>query len=943
MLTGLLGRARARWARVLGRAFAYWAVAAALVCVTLATHQWAEERELRDATEAASIPRIELAQRAVLTALSAARADLHLLASMGVVGDFLRGADPVRRAALARDLFGFMATRDWCQRVVVSAGSARVAAERQPGAPACDTLGGVAAAFPSSEALLAVVRVSGSVRLCLGLPLGTGLDGTQAVLMAEADPLALFPDLHLLGPGGGGVYLRDAQGQWLATPAPQTRRLELRPFALRSWNGPAAGTWHIAYAPDERGQRQAASSRRRSTSVSALLLLASAAGAIALARAAEARRRAEDAVRQQLELFQRVSDNVPTPIYLKDVGGRYLGCNVAFETLVGRSREAILGRDVRALLPQGTTRLHEQADRDVLCDGGSLQYEAQVATHDGRVRDLLISKALVRDEEGRVAGLTAALQDITDRKAAERELRRSLEALRAAKEAAEAGTRAKSEFLAMMSHEIRTPLHAVLGGTALLAEGPLDADQREQVTMIGTAGRALLDLIDDLLDFSRIEAGRLDLDRIAFDVRRLCEDTLTLVAGRAKDKGLELGCVIDDGVPRCVTGDPGRLRQVLLNLLANAVEFTDRGWIRARVELARRERTGVVLRLRVQDSGAGIPAELMPHLFEPFAHAEASSARQGAGAGLGLALTRRLVELMGGVIEASSTPGRGSEITCTLRLGEAAIGDEVEAPGSALQKLGDRPCHVLLVEDNRVNQHVTSALLARLDCRVDIASDGQEALEALGRRRYDVVFMDCRMPGMSGYDASREIRRREGSGPQLPIVALTANALRGDRERCLAAGMTDYLAKPVDLVSLGRVLGRYVAQDATKPTVVTAPATTLVDPQALANLKMLERDGPGFLSTIVREFDEGARQRLGDMQLAARVGDGEGLHGAAHSLKGSAGIFGARGIADLCRRIEQIASERCVAEASPLIGQLLHEHEALMAVLHEAAASAVPA
>src|SRR3990172_4895626 len=185
-----------------------------------------------------------------------------------------------------------------------------------------------------------------------------------------------------------------------------------------------------------------------------------------------------------------------------------------------------------------------------------MEYEAQGATHDGRVRDLLISKALVRDEEGRVAGLTAALQDITDRKAAERELRRSLEALRAAKEAAEAGTRAKSEFLAMMSHEIRTPLHAVLGGTALLAEGPLDADQREQVTMIGTAGRALLDLIDDLLDFSRIEAGRLDLDRIAFDVRRLCEDTLTLVAGRAKDKGLELGCVIDDGLPPFLTRDP---------------------------------------------------------------------------------------------------------------------------------------------------------------------------------------------------------------------------------------------------------------------------------------------------------------------------------------------------------------------------------------------------
>ena len=941
MLNGLIGRARARWARVLGRAFAYWAVAAAIVCVTLATQQWSEEREERDATEAASIPRVELAQRTVRSALGAARADLHLLASMGVVGDFVRAPDPARRAALSRDLFGFMATRDWCQRVVVKAGLARVAGERRPGAPACDALGEVAAAFPSSEALLAVVRVSGTPQLCMGLPLGTGPDGKPAVLMAEADPQALFPELPLLGPGGGGVFLRDPQGQWLVIPDSKSRSLELRPFPVSAWSGPSAGTWHIAYAPDDQALKQATSSRRRNATVSVLLLLASAAGAIALARAGEARRRAEAEARRQLALFQRVSDNVPTPIFLKDVEGRYLGCNAAFETLVGRLRGDILGRDVRALLPEGTTRLHEQADRDILCDGLALEYEAQLAGPDGRVRDLLISKAPVRDEEGKIAGLTAAFLDITGRKAAERELRRSLEALHVAKDAAEAGTRAKSDFLAMMSHEMRTPLHAVLGGTALLAESPLDGQQSEQVTMIGTAGRALLDLIDDLLDFSRIEAGRLDLDRIGFDMRRLCEDTLALVAQKARDKGLELSLVIEDGVPRCVTGDPGRLRQVLLNLLANAVELTERGFIRAKVELARRDRHGLLLRLRVQDSGVGIAAEQLPRLFEPFTETETSPGR--AGAGLGLALTRRLVELMGGTIEVASTPGQGSEFSCSLRLGEALAGDEVEAPGSALQGLGNRPCHVLLVEDNLVNQRVTSSLLARLDCSVDVASDGAQALEAFAKNRYDVVFMDCRMPGMSGYEATREIRRREGSGPHVPIVALTANTLRGDRERCLAAGMTDYLPKPIDLASLGRVLGRYVAQPDAPEVELKAPEATLVDPQALANLRMLERDGPGFLVTIVREFDEGARQRLGDMQLAARAGDGEGLHGAAHCLKGSAGIFGARGIAELCRRLEHMASEGSIGEAPPLIAQLAHEHTALMTVLQEAAASAVTA
>jgi CheY-like chemotaxis protein len=306
---------------------------------------------------------------------------------------------------------------------------------------------------------------------------------------------------------------------------------------------------------------------------------------------------------------------------------------------------------------------------------------------------------------------------------------------------------------------------------------------------------------------------------------------------------------------------------------------------------------------------------------------------------------------MGGAVEVSSTLGEGSTFSCTLMLGPAGAGaeDESEEPGAEPQRLGGRRCRALLVEDNKVNQRVTAALLARLDCSVDVAADGTQALAAFAERRYDVVFMDCRMPGMSGYDTAREIRRREGAGPHVPIVALTANAMRGDRERCLAAGMTDYLAKPVDLVSLGRVLGRHVASvgqpEAAMPaTAATSSITaTLVDSQALATLKQLERDTPGFLSTIVREFDESARQRLGDMQLAARSGDGEGLGGAAHSLKGTAGIFGARGIAEMCRRLEELGQSGRLAEAPPLIAQVQHECQALMSVLREATVSAVPA
>jgi CheY-like chemotaxis protein len=252
----------------------------------------------------------------------------------------------------------------------------------------------------------------------------------------------------------------------------------------------------------------------------------------------------------------------------------------------------------------------------------------------------------------------------------------------------------------------------------------------------------------------------------------------------------------------------------------------------------------------------------------------------------------------------------------------------------------------MLAEDNLVNQRVTRAQLTRLGCDVDLASDGREALAAIGRRQYDLVFMDCQMPELDGFDVTREIRRREGAGPHVPIVALTANALRGDRERCLAAGMDDYLAKPTELQALGQTLDRHVPSTVAGRTAERMPertperGTTLVDQQALSSLKALEKDGPGFLAVLVREFDANFRERLVDMQTALRENDAAGLRGAAHSLKGSAGIVGARGMADLCRRLEGLAAEPSIERADEVIARLAHEHEAVMPVLREAATPA---
>jgi PAS domain S-box-containing protein len=934
---------RLRWpptGRLLARAVGYWSVAAAVVAGVLAVSRWVEQLDVRPAADAARNSRVERAQQGVARALVDARSDLHLLAALGVVSDYVRAPDTVRRVALARDLFAFMATRDWCRRVVVSAGDASVAAERQPGQAPCDGFASVAASFPTTEALLASARAGSGVRVCLGLPLASGGAG-RAALVAEAEPRSLFAELAANDATGEFFGLRDAAGQWVIALDPASGPAKLRPLRLASWNGPASGTWQLAASSGPPAGTFLSGSR--DVAVLLVLLAASAGGALVLARAAQARLRAETIALHQLALFQSVSDNVPTAICLKDAEGRYLGCNAAFETLVGRSRDAIIGRDVRAVLAPGTTMPHEEADRGILAGGAAQQYEACVAATDGSLRDMLICKAAVRDAGGRTTGVTAALVDITERKAAELQLRRSLEALKVAKEAAEAGTRAKSEFLAMMGHEMRTPLHAVLGASSLLSEGTLSGEQSEQVAMIRSAGQALLDLIDDLLDFSRIESGRFALDRVAFDVRQLVQDTVALVAARARDKGLALSSTVDASVPARAAGDPGRIRQILLNLLANAIEFTERGGVRAHVELVAREGDELVFRLRVLDSGVGIPPQLLTRVFEPFAGSERSPDRQRTTAGLGLAMTRRLVELMGGRIAAESTPGIGSEFKCTIRLSEAGAG---ERPASGASVACDRRGHhVLLVEDNLVNQRVTVALLERIGCRVDVANDGREAVEATSRSRYELVLMDCRMPRMNGYDAAREIRRREGQGRHVPIVALTAHALRGDRERCLAAGMSDYVAKPVDLAGLERVLARHCAGEPLPPPAGPEAGRdhSLVDPQALASLQSLDKDGPGFLATLVHDFDTGARQSLADMQLAVRGNDCERLRGAAHNMKGSAGILGARGISELCRRLEHLGEVGALGEAPALLAQLTHEHEAVMSVLREATASVTPA
>ncbi len=397
--------------------------------------------------------------------------------------------------------------------------------------------------------------------------------------------------------------------------------------------------------------------------------------------------------------------------------------------------------------------------------------------------------------------------------------------LRAAKATADRAHEAKSRFLANMSHEIRTPMNGVLGMLDLLERTTVDSRQRGYLEMARSSAGKLLTVINDILDVSKLEAGRLTMERIEFDLRRQVEEVATLLASEARRKGLDMVCAVAEQAPRRVRGDPTRLHQVLTNLLGNAIKFTERGEVEVRVEPVEDGR----LRFAIRDTGVGMTEVEQAQVFDAFVQADGSTTRKFGGTGLGLTISRQLVTLMGGTLTVRSAPGQGSELSFVLSL--ETVADPPLAPGSAAppNRAADDPAvdpsrndqeadlsrqgkRVLLVEDNLVNQLLCQEMLAQLGLSVVVADNGREALAALAGETFDLVLMDCQMPEMDGYEATRAIRAREQEQNQkhLPIIALTAHAMPSDREKCLAAGMDDYLAKPFQYEQLKELLGRWL-------------------------------------------------------------------------------------------------------------------------------------
>ena len=394
-------------------------------------------------------------------------------------------------------------------------------------------------------------------------------------------------------------------------------------------------------------------------------------------------------------------------------------------------------------------------------------------------------------------------------------------ALMDAKEQAESANRAKSEFLANMSHEIRTPMNGIMGMAELLMEGDLTPKQRERAGAIIRSSEALLEILNDILDLSKIEAGKFSLDKSPCDLREVVESVRLLFAAVAEDKGIALTVDIAPETPKWVLADEGRLRQILANLVGNAVKFTESGSISVSVRPHLETEAGgrTTIEFHVKDSGIGMEPEQLATIFDKFSQADASMSRRFGGTGLGLTITKQLVELMGGEISVESEPGKGSEFHFSVTFEKTDAPPEngkEEKTGKATEKATNeqRAIKALLVEDNKINQKLAKAVLSKMGCEVDLAENGVEAVDMAAKNDYDIVFMDCQMPGMDGFTATSKIREEEMllGEKHVPIVAMTANAMPGDKERCLESGMDDYISKPVKKERLAEVLKKYAVE-----------------------------------------------------------------------------------------------------------------------------------
>ncbi|MFP4580202.1 MAG: ATP-binding protein [Candidatus Sumerlaeia bacterium] len=639
-------------------------------------------------------------------------------------------------------------------------------------------------------------------------------------------------------------------------------------------------------------------------------------------------RELEDDLSRERAVLTALLDSLPDAVFYKDPEGRYQGCNVKFERMTGKTLDDLQGRKASEIFEPELGRKLEEEDRLCMESGKVQSITLSHRYPNGETRLLEILRTTYRGPRGNILGIIGICHNITEyhharqkAEAANQQLRQSIEhANRMARKAQIAGE-AKSQFLANMSHEIRTPMNGIMGMADILLKSNLDEKQKRQAQTINKSAKNLMAVLNDILDFSKIEAGRFDLETIPFSFSSVVKDSLDLLAIDAHRKGLDLDWKQDSRLPAKLLGDPSRLRQIIINLLSNAIKFTHQGRIIIEATVLEDDQEDILLRTEIRDTGIGIDPERIPRLFDSFTQLDASTTRQYGGTGLGLAISKRLAEIMGGAIGVESLKGQGSIFWFTCRLkkcrGQAVTktADQAEAENIPVAKtLAPGHAKILLAEDNEVNQEVVQEILDGEGMEVVSVINGREAVDVFSQKEFDLVLMDIHMPVMDGFDACKKIRESmRNAQQQVPIIALTARALKGDREECLKAGMDDYLAKPIDSARLISMVHKWLNR--TAPPAEPETEIAAGPPEAKEAFESFDMDDlmnrcmhkKALVQKLMGKFLDILDKGLDALETSVREKDAEQIAFHAHSLKGSSGNLSAMKLMELCAGMEQKA------------------------------------
>lgn len=601
--------------------------------------------------------------------------------------------------------------------------------------------------------------------------------------------------------------------------------------------------------------------------------------------------------------FKSLLEQLTDAIYFTTVEGQFVEFNRATIELLGYTADELRELNVAQtyVFPEDRTRFADiiNANNEVT------DYEVKLRKKNGEVIDCLITASVRQDADGNVLGYQGIIRDIT--------LRKKAEALQRAKDLAEQANKFKAEFLANMSHEIRTPINAIIGMVHLLHQTPLSDKQVEYLHAIDNSADNLLQLINDILDFSKIEAGKLQLEEKSFNIRSVVEQLVSTMRFKATEKGVQLILQIDENVPPAVAGDPLRLNQIMLNLISNAIKFTHDGEITVTVKLIDVIDDKARMYFNVRDTGIGIPPDRLSNIFESFTQANSDTTRIYGGTGLGLSIVKKLIDMLNGAIMVKSKLGEGSEFIFEIDFTIARDNQDIQLEPIAEAAIPDvGNCSLLIADDHPINQLVTSELLRHAWplASIDVAANGREVLERLAVKSYDLILMDVQMPDMNGLEATRTIRAMEGTVARIPILAFTAYATTGEVEKCLQAGMDDYISKPVVPGLLCRKIHDLLKRSGYDFATRVPDQTPGIHPLDLSYLDIMTDADIELKAHMLRIMLDETPGELDLLQKHHAAANWDGLRAVAHKMKSTVEFMGLRETLDTLRQIELAAKER---------------------------------